>query len=653
MLGLVDAILQQFGGRNIIALRILALAQRQIAFGKKTAQFSQQCQLVLDRQFDIDTLDAVGVFPHPVQRNHHVFIDLESVGMFGNGGGAGTIEPELLARFRRNRNEALADMLIGHADNFGCGLRDCVLIISDDVAEQGHFRQHATLGLGRITDCAQVALVQMLQTSQNGAPLQRLGIEVILDFDNRWNRVARLPEKLQAYGTRVLGHFVQNPARRCDQTVAALFLNARQPCQKLVGDVLAQAFLAEGAAGDFQRLGPERRIGFSLLARMCPFEFEFGDRDIVNLAEVMLDTCDFQPVAVRIDHAPAGEVVQRGAPQHGLLAARVHRDIAADARRFGRSRINREHEAGFFRRIRHALGYDTGTGMDRRVFAVDARQHRHFDCAQLFQFFRIDHGRQRRQWNRATGVTGTAAARNNRQSELDTALHQAGHFIFGVGRQHHERIFNAPVSRVGHVRHARQAVELDVVFRRIAAEQLVGTLAQSVGLAEFFAKIGHCLLCGAQQCFHIGATTHRLCIACFRRIGSDAAFIDFAQTMVQRIDQILAALRIVEHVVLQVRITPHHPDVAQHFIQHARGTSGLARAAQVVQQAPCIFAQQADHDFTVGKRGVVVRNLAQARGNSATRGVGEQSLDLCGGVHRMESDTLILKTERFGTLGSA
>ena len=65
---------------------------------------------------------------------------------------------------------------------------------------------------------------------------------------------------------------------------------------------------------------------------------------------------------VTSSHSAAGvtirhdsEVVERRAPQHRLLAAGVHRDVAADARRVRRRRIAREDEAGRLGGVHHAL----------------------------------------------------------------------------------------------------------------------------------------------------------------------------------------------------------------------------------------------------------------------------------------------------------
>src|SRR4030095_4318155 len=51
-------------------------------------------------------------------------------------------------------------------------------------------------------------------------------------------------------------------------------------------------------------------------------------------------------------------------------------------------------------------------------------------------------------------------------------MHEASHCGLGVGVQHDERVFDAPVGRVGDVRDTRQPVELDVVLRGDAAEHL-------------------------------------------------------------------------------------------------------------------------------------------------------------------------------------
>jgi hypothetical protein len=112
-------------------------------------------------------------------------------------------------------------------------------------------------------------------------------------------------------------------------------------------------------------------------------------------------------------------------------------------------------------------------------------------------------------------------------------------------------------------------------------------------------------------------------------VHRQAALVDFGQAVMQGLDQLGAPLRVVQHVVLQIRVAAHHPDVAQHLVQHARRAAGLARAAQFVQQPPRGFAQQPDHDLAIGKRGVVIRDFAQAGG----RVLFEQGVDIGWCVH--------------------
>ena len=69
-------------------------------------------------------------------------------------------------------------------------------------------------------------------------------------------------------------------------------------------------------------------------------------------------------------------------------------------------------------------------------------------------------------------------------------------------------------------------------------------------------------------------------------IDGQAALVDFRQAVMQRFDQLGAALRVVQQVVLQVRVAAHDPDVAQDFVQHAGRAPGLAGTAQFIQQLP-------------------------------------------------------------------
>jgi hypothetical protein len=71
-----------------------------------------QLELVAQAQLDVDALDALGVLAHARQRDHHVLVDLEGVGVLGDGRRALAVEPELLARVGADGDEALAAALL-------------------------------------------------------------------------------------------------------------------------------------------------------------------------------------------------------------------------------------------------------------------------------------------------------------------------------------------------------------------------------------------------------------------------------------------------------------------------------------------------------------------------------------------------------------
>jgi len=160
-------------------------------------------------------------------------------------------------------------------------------------------------------------------------------------------------EELQAHRCGCARHAVHHPARAGDQAVAAFLLDAGQAAQELVGDVLAQAFLAEARC----RECPAARCAAGVLPsalKYCSSKLATSTSWI--LPRLWLMRGHFQPLGLRRHHAPAGQVVQRGAPQHGLFAAGVHGDVAADARGLGRRRVHREHISRRARRRRPPAG---------------------------------------------------------------------------------------------------------------------------------------------------------------------------------------------------------------------------------------------------------------------------------------------------------
>ena len=55
-------------------------------------------------------------------------------------------------------------------------LRDGVVVVADDVAEQHHLRPAVALGLGRVADRLHVALVEMLEAGEDRAARPRVEV---------------------------------------------------------------------------------------------------------------------------------------------------------------------------------------------------------------------------------------------------------------------------------------------------------------------------------------------------------------------------------------------------------------------------------------------------------------------------------------------
>ncbi len=189
------------------------------------------------------------------------------------------------------------------------------------------------------------------------------------------------------------------------------------------------------------------------------------------------------------------------------------------------------------------------------------------------------------------------------------ALDQTPHLVLDVGVEHDERILDAPVGRVGDVRDAREAVEGDVVLRRVARQHAQRALAQLARLGEpggeALDRFARGLRAAARPSVAIGV-----------RAGGDRLLpplLDLREPMAHRVDEQRLPLRIVEQVILQVGIALDDPDVAEHLEQHARRAARASLPAEFVEQLPHRRAEQPDDDLAIRERRVVVRDLAQAR----------------------------------------
>ena len=75
----------------------------------------------------------------------------------------------------------------------------------------------------------------------------------------------------------------------------------------------------------------------------------------MNLAEIVVQAGHLEPLGIWRDHAPAGQIVECSAPQHGLFTTRIHGNVAANTAGLSRRRINCKHPTGALCGIGHAL----------------------------------------------------------------------------------------------------------------------------------------------------------------------------------------------------------------------------------------------------------------------------------------------------------
>ena len=205
---------------------------------------------------------------------------------------------------------------------------------------------------------------------------------------------------------------------------------------------------------------------------------------------------------------------------------------------------------------------------------------------------------------------------NDREPELDAVAHDRGDLVLVVGRDHDERVLDPPVGGVGDVRHAREAVELDVVAAGAAREPAHDAPAQCRRVLELGREPLDRRARSLEQ--ERDLRVARLELRAVRRIaqlrGVDgvavAALVDLAEAVVQRVDQRGAPFRVLEQVVLEVGVPRDDPDVAEHLVEHPRRAAGAALRAQREERLPRFLAEQADDDLAVGERRVVVGDLA-------------------------------------------
>ena len=322
----------------------------------------------------------------------------------------------------------------------------------------------------------------------------------------------------------------------------------------------------------------------------------------MDLSEVVVQALDFQPAGVRRDHAPGHQIIERRAPQHRLLAAGIHGDVAADGAGILRGGIDGETQALRFGAFRDLQGDDTGLGAYRGYRFGDTFEFAQFDGTECIELLGVDDRGVLVERHGAAGVAGAAAARDNGESKVDAGRDHVAHLGLAVRGDDDQRKLHAPVGGIGDMRDPRQPAEIDIVTVRDARQ----TLTHRAALLLLARKSG--LELGDRR----ARARHQLQ---GQRVVVGAR-LDLGEAMVQGADQQLAPVAVFEQVVLDVGIADDDPHVPQHLEQHARTASGAARAAQTVEHVPHLFPEEPDDDLAVGEGGVIVRDFADTHGKT-------------------------------------
>ena len=161
------------------------------------------------------------------------------------------------------------------------------------------------------------------------------------------------------------------------------------------------------------------------------------------------------------------------------------------------------------------------------------------------------------------------------------------------------------------MRDTAHPIEANIVLGGHPAQTTFNLLAQACGLCELEFEGAHRLHGQGQQASDAPRTGERAWVGALAFIDCPPS-IDFTQSVMQGFNEQGATLGVVEQIVLQIGITLHDPDIAQHLVQHARRSARSTFRTELVDDLPALFAEQTRDNFAVGKGGVVVGDLAQA-----------------------------------------
>ena len=189
-------------------------------------------------------------------------------------------------------------------------------------------------------------------------------VEIALDLDDRRRGIAHLAEEFEAHGADRRRHPVQDEARADVMSPSQpSFCTPGSPARNLSVTSLPSPALRNAAPGNRERLACASASCRRRRTRRARTSRRAASWILPRLWSVPRH---LEPFGVGRHHPPRDEIVERRAPQHRLLAAGVHRDVAADARGVGRRRIDGEDESRRLRRLHHAPRDHAGAAVDRR-----------------------------------------------------------------------------------------------------------------------------------------------------------------------------------------------------------------------------------------------------------------------------------------------
>jgi len=450
---------------------------------------SHHVELIADRVLDVEEFARVRVFAEPLHRDHDVFIQLEGVRVAADGGGSRAFVPELLSLFRRLRDKgftlaAAADI----SDLLGQPV-ERLFVIRHDVAHDHHLRVAAREALHRVLNRLQITLVEMLEACEHDA--FRMGIQERGDRENGFARDTRGAIEFETHCAAEFRQTVQDPAGGRDNAVAAFLLHAGQSLQVLIRNVLAETGFAEQGTREIQRFTAQHLRLIGILAAVLHDDLKHHVLLAVDLAEIVIHAGDFKPVAVRVHHAPPGEVINRGAPEHGLLAAGVFRDVAAYAGAVGGSGVNREDPVILIGALGDTLRDDTGAREDCRHRFSNARQGLHFNLRHRRELFHVHDGGHLRERHGAARVAGAAASADQRETQAVAGPDEPRNLFLFIRIKHHDRVGDSPVRRVSDVSRAGIRVESDIAAAGVLGERLRDLLTLDLEINKMLFKPRH------------------------------------------------------------------------------------------------------------------------------------------------------------------